>query len=98
MSDAPQHNKRREWWIKQGEYSTALEFETFYSSVADHPFKTSVHVREVLPGEITITETQLRVALFEARKYEDNGDLMIDQETICANLFGPLPEGTHDGK
>lgn len=86
---------RREWWV----VANSIFPSRAYTSKEDcdrHSGLKSVHVREVLPGEITITPEEFVEAWDRAVK---NSTATRFPEAIFEELFGPLrPEGTHDNQ
>lgn len=81
-----QHDKRQEFWVADDIVMPLVVTRT-------NPGKYShqwIHVREVLPGEISITREEFRDICMN-RNCQDWHDL--ERE-----LFGRLPEGQRDGE
>lgn len=78
-----EHDKWREYWLTIGEYLKI-------SGMPVHNELNTIHVREVRPGEITLTRDELRKALTNAFG-PFIGPLGVTMQYVEKQLF---PEGT----
>lgn len=83
---ANQHDKRREYWFPEDFDYTRID------GVWVEPQTKSLHLREVLPGEITINKEEFRHFLIQLTTMHKNAiDHMVDEYFCNAS-----PEGTSD--
>lgn len=98
-----QHVQCRQFWVDERPHSTL--FQCFNERRTAWQFRPQekekwrkfIHVREVNPGEISITREELRKVFCEHNTSPNAGmyhrAYINDVEKA---LFGPLPEGSHE--
>jgi len=91
--------ERREFWLEPLDYDDVLVHDEF------QPYKAPeqvIHVREVLPGEISITRETLHAIWdkhFTETKWPKNAKRLIWCELLEQELFGACtPEGPNGGE
>lgn len=87
--DQSQHATRREWWIADGHEKEMNR--SFFQAADRSTWANEVHVREVLPGEVTITREQFRNYWRDVWDDEDTFDAELNY--LEERMFGPPPEG-----
>lgn len=87
-----EHDKRREWWvgITENGFGKWLSEHESFAAVGEYECVKKIHVREVRPGEITLTREELHLI---QKKYHKM-DRLLDAKALEAELF---PEGTEVG-
>jgi hypothetical protein len=84
---------RREWWLPATYQEDSPEDRAESVGIGEFIVDPYVKVREVLPGEITLSKRQLYDAITEVGTEDGHLERV---EFVAAIWRALLPEGTHD--